>query len=348
MGKGPIYIAGVSYSGKTQMRLMLSAHPNILITRHTYLWKQFLNRFGDLGNSDNFERCLAALTASRQAAMLAPDPERLRREFDQGEPTYARLFALLHRHHAERHGKSRWGDQSGGLEDDADLIFAHEPEAVILHMVRHPCERVEESLSSAGRRKGLVGWETGRWQRSAQLAGRNLKKYPHHYKVVQCEQLFAFPERVLWEVCQFIGEEFQPAMLSVPGLAEMGVQAGSSQNAVSIASDGNEPRRDEVREEKPFVKLSKLRVLRVFAVKNPITASAPPRLTPAERSFVQARAREEMSGLGYPASNPNLSLTERLACALADYPLNLAGSILFSSESEISRLRRKIGILRPC
>ncbi len=290
MGKGPVYLAGVSYSGKTQLRLMLSAHPDILITRRTYLWKQFYNRFGDLRQPDNFERCLDALAASKQAATLAPDPERLRREFWQGEPAYARLFALLHRHHAERNGKSRWGDQSGGLENDADLIFAHEPEAVILHLVRHPCERVEESLSSAGPRKGMVGWETGRWQRSAQLAVRNLAKHPHRYILVQCEQLFAQPERVLWDICRFIGEAFHPEMLTAAGISLEREQAA-----------------------------------------DPGAASAPPRLTPAERSFVQSRAREEMSCLGYPIPKPGLSLTERLAYALVDYPLNLAGSLLWAA-----------------
>ena len=31
----PIFIGGLSYSGKTPLRIMLSAHPNILLTRRT-------------------------------------------------------------------------------------------------------------------------------------------------------------------------------------------------------------------------------------------------------------------------------------------------------------------------
>jgi len=59
MSKGPIYIGGVSYSGKTQLRLLLSNHPEIVITRRTYLWRKINNQFGDLDQETNFENCLS-------------------------------------------------------------------------------------------------------------------------------------------------------------------------------------------------------------------------------------------------------------------------------------------------
>jgi hypothetical protein len=300
MGKGPIFIAGVSYSGKTQLRLMLSAHPNIVITRRTYMWQRYYNRFGDLSRPENFERCLEKMLASKHIQTLNPDPERIRREFWQGKPSYGRLFALIHRHFAEQQGKMRWGDQHGSLENDADLIFSSDPRAVILHMVRNPLDRVEESLSKSKHRRLKIGWETRQWRRSSKLALRNSKKYPHRYKVVQCEQLFAYPEKTLRDICLFLGEEFYPEMLAVEELVEMGVSVPS-----------------------PFVKGEQ--------VVGGKSGRAQPQLTHTEWSFVQSQVNSEMSALGYPQTDQRLSFMSALRFSLMDYPLNLAGAILWET-----------------
>ena len=133
---GPILLAGVAHSGKTLLRLALSSHPRLAFSRRTYMWTRFYNRYGDLREPRNFERCLAAMLAHKPTRALDPDPNRIRREFRQGEPTYARLFALFHEHYAERLGRSRWGDQLGFVERYADLIFAAYPDARMIHMVR--------------------------------------------------------------------------------------------------------------------------------------------------------------------------------------------------------------------
>lgn len=307
MKQGPVFIAGVSYSGKTQMRLMLSAHPNIVITRRTYMWRRYYNQFGDLRDSENFERCLETMLASKHIQALNPDRERIRQEFWQGKPGYGRLFAMIHRHFAEEQGKARWGDQQGLLENDADLLFAAEPQAVIIHMVRNPLSRVGESVATSAHRKAKIGWETSFWRRSSRLALRNLKKYPLRYMVVQCEQLFAYPEKTLRKVCIFLGEEFFPEMLAVDGLVEMGVDVPQA----FVEGEQTVMRKNEQDQNL---------------------------LTPAERSFIQARVQGEMSALGYLKTNQELSFLNILKYALLDYPLNLAGAILWETWG-----RRKAG-----
>lgn len=290
------------------MRLMLSAHPNIVITRRTYMWRRYYKRFGDLRDPENFERCLEIMLASKHVQTLNPDADRIRREFWQGRPGYARLFAMVHRHFAEQLGKSRWGDQQGLLEHDAALIFAAEPRAVIIHMVRNPLDRIEESVATSAHRRGKIGWETSLWRRSSRLALRNLKNYPHRYKVVQCEQLFTFPEKTLRDVCLFLGEEFYPEMLEVEGLAEMGVDVPGA--SVKGEQAEGSPNRGSY-----------------------------PALAPAERSFIQSRVRREMSALGYLKREHRLSFTNTLKYALLDYPLNLAGAILWETWG-----RRKLNV----
>jgi hypothetical protein len=211
----PIFIGGLSFTGKTQLRMMLSAHPNILIARRTHLWDRFYNRYGDLGQMDNLKRCLKAMLVFKPIRALRPDVDRIRTEFARGPATYERLFAIIHAQHAKMEGKSRWGDQLGFIEHYADRIFAAYPSARMIHMVRNPGSRSGESREASSRRVGRIGWETAWWLSSARLASRHQKLYPTQYLVVCYEQLFSQPEQTMRQICDFLGEQFFPQMLNV-------------------------------------------------------------------------------------------------------------------------------------
>lgn len=203
---GPIYIGGLSYSGKTQLRLLLMERPDILITRRTYMWPRYAWRFGDLGRDENLARCLDVMLASPGIRALEPDREHIERAFRAGSPTYARLFALFHAQHAHRRDVRRWGDQLGGIERYAVPILDADPTARIIHMVRDPRARLAE-LRHAGRRPGVAGWETRQWRRSARLALDHREQYPGRYRVVRYEGLREDTERIMREVWVFLGED---------------------------------------------------------------------------------------------------------------------------------------------
>jgi sulfotransferase family protein len=208
-GPGPIFIGGLAYSGKTRLRIALERHPALSLTRKTHLWDRFDGRFGDLSMDRNLDRCLAALVADPVVQRLQPDPDRIRGEFGTGPSGYARLFGLVHAHHAERHGARRWGEQLGSVERFADPIFAAFPDARMIHLIRDPRERFE---ASGPRSPGSVGWQTAMWRRSAELARRNTERYPEGYRVIRYETLAARPAETLEELCQFLGEECLPGM----------------------------------------------------------------------------------------------------------------------------------------
>ncbi len=208
MSGGPIFITGVSYSGKTQLRLMLNTHANIHITRRTYFWRKVANAYGDLSRDENLEHCLAALFSSKPVQALNVDQESVRREFAAGEKSYGRLFTIIHQQHVKSLGKSRWGVQQSFVESEADLIISQMPDARILHVIRSPFDRVTESLAVSSRCPGKVGWETALWKLSARWAARNIQRYPQHYRLVYWEAMLAEPARVLSEVCDFLGEAY--------------------------------------------------------------------------------------------------------------------------------------------
>jgi hypothetical protein len=207
----PVFIAGLAHSGKTELRRALSRLPHLEMTRRTYLWTRFFHRFGNLEDEANLDRCLDALLGDPGVASLNPDAERIRREFRSGPWTYVRLFALVHRHHAERLGKRRWGDQLGSVEHVAGPILRELPDAKMIHMVRDPRVLLVTGASSR-RSPERLGWNTARWAASADVARINQERFPAQYLVLRYEDLWFRPEEALQRACRFLGERYSPEM----------------------------------------------------------------------------------------------------------------------------------------
>jgi hypothetical protein len=218
MEPGPIFIGGPDRCGKTTLRAFLVSHPNLSIPAvGSNMWTYFYGQYGDLAVVNNFERCLEAMLHYKHVRFLNPDPDRIRREFKKGPPTYARLFALFQEHHAEREGKPRWGDQTGYIERYADPIFAAYPTAKMIHMIRDPRDRYDASLALWPKGKGRVGGATARWLYSVRLAIHNQNKYPGRYKILRFETLIERTEQTLREICAFLDEKYVPEMLMMVG-----------------------------------------------------------------------------------------------------------------------------------
>jgi hypothetical protein len=234
---GPIFVGGVSRSGKTLMRGLLSSHARIIISRRTEMWPRFYGRFGDLGHDDNFERCLAAMLRRNQIVDLSPDLDRLRRDFHRGESTYARLFALIHEQYAERCGKSRWGDQTGGLEKMAKEVMGAYPGVRFVHMVRDPRDRYVALIERRPARWLTLERSTMHWIGSAVLALRNSLRYPESYRAVRYEALVSRSEETMREVCAFLGEDFDPAMLRMESEPRYDAQRLASQTGTPLSTE---------------------------------------------------------------------------------------------------------------
>lgn len=205
----PIFVGGLSRCGKTLMCSLLASHPNIAISRkESNLWSFFYGQYGDLSRRDDFERCLAAMLRYKDLQILNPNPDRIRKEFWQGEPTYARLFTLFHGHYAEQLGKPRWGIQSVCVEYYTDLVFADYPTAKMVHMIRDPRDRYVAQIT-AGHARGWrkVAIATVNWLYSVRLAKRHQKRYPQRYKVVRYETLVSQPEETMQGVFAFLNED---------------------------------------------------------------------------------------------------------------------------------------------
>jgi hypothetical protein len=225
----PIFIAGPDRSGTTLLFALLASHPNISMVRRTNMWRYFHNRYGDLRQVENFDRCFSdMLRYNRIQTFLKPDAKRIRREFWLEEPTYGRLFSLFHQQHAESLGKTRWGDKSLHTEHYVERVFAEFPDAKILHITRDPRDRYASVRKRHGRDVPRLGGANGRWLFSMNKALENRKRYPDRYKIIRFEDLASDPEGTMKNVCAFIGEEYSPEMLTMNGAADHANSGGNS------------------------------------------------------------------------------------------------------------------------
>jgi hypothetical protein len=297
MQRGPIYLAGADRSGTTLTYALLASHPHIAMAYlGSNMWTFFYEQYGDLARPANFERCLAALLRYKNVLILEPDPERIRREFRQGPPTYARLFRLLQDHYAERAGRPRWGDKTSYVERYADQIFAAYPDAQMIHMIRDPRDRYASAIKHWPNGRGQLGGATARWLYSVGLAERNLARYPGRYMVMRYETLVAQPDATLRQICAFLGEEYDPAMLDMTGAERFTRRGGNSSfNKNQLTGISTAP---------------------VGRFRKTISGRAV--------AFIQAYAGRAMQRYDYALEPVRLSPRERLLLYLVDWPLNWA------------------------
>jgi hypothetical protein len=224
----PILVTGADRSGTSLMYALLGSHPEVAMIRRSNVWRWFDGAFGPLDEPENLNRCLDQVLRYGRMAVLQPDPDRIRREFSEGEPTYGRLFALLFRHHAERIGRTRWGDKSLHTEHHADRVFAEWPAAKMIHMVRDPRDRHASVIKRYPDRSKGLGAITGRWIESVNAGKRNVERHGNKYIVVRYETLAENPVETLHTVCRFLDLGYDGSMLAMGGVAEQSDEGGNS------------------------------------------------------------------------------------------------------------------------
>lgn len=299
--KQPIFVAGLDRSGTSLIYAFLSSHPNISMVRRTNMFRYFYGRYGDLSEPENFERCLDVMIHYKRIVKLNPDPEKIRRDFLAGDRTYGRLFALFHEHNAERAGKLRWGDKSLYIERFMPDILKEYPDAKIIHMMRDPRDRYSSVKKRYKEDRGRVGAATGKWTYSCSLAKRNQEKYSNNYFVATYESLVEQPEESLGQICDFIGEEFTPEMLSMRGAPKLREMGGNS------SFDRFEPGEISTKSVGRF-------------------RSA---LTPFEIMYIQRYSSRLMRVYGYTKEDTELSFRERVRFELIDHPINLLKMVIW-------------------
>jgi hypothetical protein len=303
---GPVFIGGLERTGTSLLYALLASHPGIAMTRRTNWWTFFDGRYGDLAHDRNLDRCLNAMRRYRRHIKLGLDQDQLRRDFIGGDRSYCRLFALMQEQHAERLGRHRWGDKSLNTERYAETVFRCFPDARIVHLIRDPRDRYASVLKRWKSKRGGIGTATAAWLGSVRLGEENQARYPGRYRIVRYETLVHDPEGTLRDLCAFIGEPYDPAMLDMSGAEEFRASGGNSSFGAFAAGE-----------------ISARSVGRYRDV-----------LSPRQIAFVQREAVPVMRRHGYEAVEVELGPADKLQYALITVPANIAKMVLWRAREE--------------
>ena len=226
----PIFVAGCPRSGTTMLQLMLHAHPRIAIPPETrFLLEGYRDRrrFGDLTAESN-RRALARWivdTPATRAHDLGLDPEALVAEIVAGPPTLGSAVGIVFRAYARRFGKPRWGDKRPAYVDNLDIVLRLFPDAQIITITRDGRDCVASLKEMPWHRAGIFE-SMSAWARAvdrSRAAARRLGPSGHHE--ISYERLVQEPEPVLRELCDFLGEAYDPAMTEPAEVAKVAVPA---------------------------------------------------------------------------------------------------------------------------
>lgn len=286
-----VFIGGLDRSGKTYMRFALTANPDFVISKRTNLWTRYYKKFGSLANDRHLTACLTDLAKNKHILALQPDFELVRKEFKMGPPTYARLFEIIHQQAGRESKKKYWGDQTELIEKYAPDILEAYPFAKFIQMIRDPRDRYEAILNKSNKPQYL-GVATARWLYSAALAKKNQTKFPGRYLVIRYEDLVSQPEQTIRAVCEFLGVEYDLAMVKMEHVARF-----------------SEYESEEVQRSGPL----STKYIGRFQQS----------LNPGQIAFIQSFSKPLMNWFGYPLVSIQVPWQEKLKTLLALWPANL-------------------------
>lgn len=201
----PIFVVGSGRSGTSLLRAMLNAHPHIHLTHEASFYLDLRGKRLAGDGRAWFDRYRQSFSFAFLDVPLSAVTDRLDR---LAGPTRADAVEAVLRSAAERRGKQRWGDKTPAHAQQLDTIIGDFPGARIVHVVRDP-RRVVASLAE-------MPWATSSHGLNAFFCAQQVKavgRFAGPVCTVRLEDLVASPEAEMRRVLDFVGEDWDAAVL---------------------------------------------------------------------------------------------------------------------------------------
>jgi hypothetical protein len=247
----PIFVVGCPRSGTTLLQLMLHAHPRIAIppeTRFLLTAYRSRNSYGDLRVEANRRALARDITGHRKTLFydLGLDAEEVVAEITGGPPTIGSVFGAVFRAYARRFGKPRWGDKRPGYYECIPGLLRMFPDAQIVHLIRDGRDCVA-SLKSMPWAQQNIYEMVSTWTEAIDSGRRAARRLPAGaYAELRYERLVADPEGQLRALCDFLGEDYDPAMAEpdkVDAIPERKTWHADNRRPITPAPSGSWPDR---------------------------------------------------------------------------------------------------------
>jgi hypothetical protein len=213
----PIFIVSSPRSGSTLLRLILDAHPAIAVPSPAWLYEfvyPFLYSYGDLSKDENFRELV-------QDMIEMPTIKTWMVDFTVDEVveqcpnrSFKEAYAYLHVKDAEAKGKIRWGEKSPRNGYWIEEIKADYPDAQFIHIVRDGRDMAIDISQSQSMRPCSVLMGVHFWKHYVSGIRTDLAKLEEGDRFeIKYESLCADSEAELKKLCEYLGEDFDRAML---------------------------------------------------------------------------------------------------------------------------------------
>jgi hypothetical protein len=281
----PFFIVGSARSGTTLLRLILNAHPRVTVPPES----RFITELWDGRDEVFVEDLLASLAANERFQMWRIPIAAVREELGPAQRApYAEVMAAAYQAYAHSQGKTRWGDKTPRYIEHIPLLARMWPRARFVHLVRDG-RNVALSYADVPFGPKTVAAAAALWATRVMAgirAGRSLG--PGRYLEIRYEDLVEDPQRELKSICDFLGLQYDPAMLDYTATAP--------HDALPRATHYN-----------PRLMQPLLRHVRSWERHMP----------DRQVEVFEAVAGDVLSQLGYPRRHPNPGPAARLQASLA-------------------------------
>jgi hypothetical protein len=216
----PFFIVGSGRSGSTLLRLMLVSHSRLTIPPETWYLIPLVKRFSieRALNPDEIASAVSIITSDYRWPDLKLDAQEFQRSVAcLNKPRLRDIAEVVYRWHMESEGKDRWGDKTPVYIQIVPQLARMFPDAKFIHLVRDGRD-VAKSFQAT---EWVTRWlhdNTSEWNRALACYWRWARsEFRDRILLVRYEDLVLETETALREICRFIGEEFEPQMLSWEG-----------------------------------------------------------------------------------------------------------------------------------
>lgn len=222
----PIIVGGFPRSGTTMLQLMLHAHPRIAIPPETRFVIDGYHRraeFGDLRDPAKRRELARWIVGKKTFKDLGLDRDEIVEEITAGPPTLGSAYGIVFRGYARRFDKPRWGDKRPAYLHNLHIMTALFPNAQVINIVRDGRDAVS-SLMEMPWNKYDIYQAIGAWNAGVDHARRAARSLgPDSFYELKYERLVEDPVTELKGLCDFLGEEFDPAMAEPASVANVAV-----------------------------------------------------------------------------------------------------------------------------
>jgi len=210
VSNAPIFIVGCPRSGTTLLRDLLRSHPRLTFPPESHFIPSFDHGYGDPASVGEARQLAARILALRWVwrwrLPLTPD------DFVD-DRSFRAMLVRLYDAWARKEGKARWGDKTPHYVRAVPVLLRLFPEARVIHTIRDGRDVALSWLASRLEPRNLFT-AAGAWRdfvSDGRAAGRAAP--PGAYLEVRYERLITHLEPVMREVCAFIEEPFDAAVL---------------------------------------------------------------------------------------------------------------------------------------